>query len=116
MNSRQASGLKAWFMQRLTAAYLAVFSLYLIGHFAYAPAHHYSDLIQWLVTPAVFLGMLLFIPLLLIHAWIGGRNIAIDYLKPFTLRLGFLILFAALLFASGLWAGQALLRAHFNAG
>ncbi len=116
MSRRQASGLAAWFMQRITAIYLAFFTVYLIGHFAYTPAHHYADLVRWLESPLVLLGMLLFVPSLLMHAWVGGRNIAIDYIKPFALRLTVLILFALMLFAAGLWAGQALLRTHFNAG
>jgi succinate dehydrogenase / fumarate reductase membrane anchor subunit len=57
----------------------------------------------------VTLGLLLFIPLLLAHAWVGIRDVLIDYVKPIAVRIGLLALFALLFLASGLWALQALI-------
>lgn len=110
--SRQASGLKAWLLQRLSAVYIALFGGYLIIRIVLAPPPAYDAFIAWLAAPPVALGVLLYIPLLLGHAWVGLRDVLIDYIKPSPLRLGLLSLFAFLLLGSGLWAAQAVLLAR----
>ncbi|MBK5968318.1 MULTISPECIES: succinate dehydrogenase, hydrophobic membrane anchor protein [Thiorhodovibrio] len=110
--SRQASGLKAWFIQRLSAVYIALFGSYLIIRIVLAPPPAYADFLAWLSTPPAALGILLYIPLLLAHAWVGLRDVLIDYIKPSSLRLGLLGFFAFVLLGSGLWAAQAVLLAR----
>ena len=86
--SRQASGLKAWLVQRVTALYLAIFLAYLLGHFALnAPADH-AALLAWVNRPLVAGGLLLFVPVLLAHAWVGIRDVLIDYVHPLGAGLG----------------------------
>lgn len=110
--SRQAAGLKAWVVQRITAVYLALFGLYLTGVMLLAPPADHAALVAWVNTPAVLLGLLLFIPVLLAHAWVGIRDVLMDYLHPIAWRVAALALFAFLFLGSGLWALQALLRAQ----
>jgi succinate dehydrogenase / fumarate reductase, membrane anchor subunit len=109
--SRQASGLIAWLIQRATAVYLALFLAYLLIHFVFnAPADH-TALAAWVAHPVVAIGLLLFVPLLLAHAWVGIRDVLIDYVHSLGARLGLLTLFAFVLIASGLWAFQAIITA-----
>lgn len=110
--SRQASGLKAWLIQRLSAVYIALFGSYLIIRVVLAPPPEYGAFLAWLAAPPVALGVLLYIPLLLAHAWVGLRDVLIDYIKPSPVRLGLLGLFAFVLLGSGLWAAQALMLAR----
>lgn len=110
--SRQASGLKAWFVQRLSAVYLALFGSYLVVHLVIWHPLDHADFIAWMAAPLVAFGLLLFIPLLLVHAWVGVRDILIDYIKPIGLRLGLLSLIALLLLGSGLWAAKAVIVAQ----
>jgi succinate dehydrogenase / fumarate reductase membrane anchor subunit len=110
--SRQASGLKAWFVQRLSAVYIALFGSYLVIRLLFAPPVDYHTFIAWVASTPVALGLLLYIPLLLLHAWVGIRDVLIDYVKPNGLRLGLLSLFALMLLGSGLWAAQALFLAR----
>jgi succinate dehydrogenase / fumarate reductase membrane anchor subunit len=113
--SRQASGLKAWLIQRLSAVYLGLFLAYLLLHFTLnAPADH-AALTAWVRTPLVAAGLLLFIPLLLAHAWIGVRDVVIDYVHALRIRLALLSLFAVCLLASGLWALKAIISAGLTA-
>ncbi len=107
--SRRASGLKAWLVQRVSAVYLALFGLYLALYFALAPPRDHAQLAAWVGSPWVALGLLVFIPLLLAHAWVGIRDVLIDYIKPLGLRVGLLAWFALVFLASGLWALQALI-------
>ncbi len=107
--SRRALGLKAWLIQRLSAVYLGLFGLYLVLYFSFAPPQDHAQLVAWARSPLVALGLLVFIPLLLAHAWVGIRDVLIDYVKPIGPRIGLLSLMALMFLASGLWALQALI-------
>ncbi|EGV30032.1 succinate dehydrogenase, hydrophobic membrane anchor protein [Thiorhodococcus drewsii AZ1] len=109
--SRQASGLMAWLVQRATAVYLAFFVVYLVLHFTFgAPADH-AEFVAWLRQAPVAISLLLFVPVLLSHAWVGIRDVLIDYVHLLGLRMGLLMLFAFIFFASGLWAIKAIVTA-----
>lgn len=107
--SRRASGLKAWAVQRFTSVYLALFGVYLLLHFLSQPPADYEAWRDWAARPWVSLGLLVFVPVLLAHAWVGIRDVLMDYVKPIAARAILLALFAFLFLASGLWALQALL-------
>jgi succinate dehydrogenase / fumarate reductase membrane anchor subunit len=53
--------------------------------------------------------MLLFVVSVLMHAWIGVRDVLIDYIHPIAIRATALGLVALSLVAMGLWAAQALI-------
>ncbi|MCG6895558.1 MAG: succinate dehydrogenase, hydrophobic membrane anchor protein [Thiocapsa sp.] len=109
--SRQASGLMAWVVQRATSVYLAIFLTYLLVHFVFnAPAGH-AALVNWVAHPVVALSLLLFVPVLLAHAWVGIRDVLIDYVHNLGLRLGLLTLVAFTFIASGLWGIKAIITA-----
>ncbi|WP_462320914.1 succinate dehydrogenase, hydrophobic membrane anchor protein [Halochromatium sp.] len=107
--SRRVSGLKAWLVQRITAVYLGLFGLYLALFFAVTPPQDHGQLVAWAGSPWVAVGLLVFIPLLLAHAWVGIRDVLIDYVKPLGARIALMSLMALLFLASGLWALQALI-------
>ena len=102
--SRQASGLRAWVFQRITAIFLLLYFPYLIFSFALsAPASH-AELVAWLHHPLVGIGFLLFVGALLLHAWVGVRDAIIDYVHPLGIRVTALTLLALALMGCGLWA------------
>ena len=107
--SRKASGLRAWAIQRLTAIYIGVFTLYLVGVLAFAaPADHIAWR-AWIGSPLVSVALLLFVACVLMHAWIGMRDVLIDYVHPIAIRAALLGGIALGLIALGLWAAQALI-------
>ena len=110
--SRRASGLKAWLWQRLTAVYLALFGVYLTLHFVFAAPADHAALVAWVTRPWVMLGLLVFVPMILVHAWVGIRDVCMDYLKPIGLRVTVLSLFGLMFLASGLLAVQAIIVAQ----
>ncbi len=73
--------------QRITAVVMAVYTLLVIAIALYSGGIDYA-LWQALFTRAAFrIATLLFALALLWHAWIGMRDIWMDYIKPTALRL-----------------------------
>ena len=80
-------GLMDWLIQRLTAVVMAVYTLLLL---AIALWHGGIDYPLWteLIASGPFkLASFLFMVALLYHAWIGARDILMDYIKPAGVRL-----------------------------
>jgi succinate dehydrogenase / fumarate reductase membrane anchor subunit len=110
--SRKASGLKAWAIQRLTAIYIGLFTLYLVVVFLISAPADYAAWRAWLGGPVTSVAMLLFIVSVLMHAWIGVRDVLIDYVHPIAIRASLLGAIALTLVAMGLWSAQALILAR----
>lgn len=109
--SRKASGLMAWLAQRATAVYLAIFSTYLMIHFTFDPPVDHAALLAWVNNPIVLVSLLLFIPVVLVHAFIGIRDVMIDYIHILTLRMLLNIFFTFTFIASGLLMFKAIATA-----
>ena len=107
--SRQASGLKAWVVQRVTAVYLALFGVYMVFRFAVSPPADFETWRLWLATPVISVAVLLFFFALLLHAWVGIRDVLIDYVPLLPARVVLLALFAVGLVAAGLWVAQVVI-------
>jgi len=107
--SRKASGLKAWAIQRLTAMYIGLFSLYLVAVFLFSAPSDYAQWKAWIGGSLVSVAMLVFVVTVLMHAWIGVRDVLIDYVHPIAIRAALLGVVALSLLAMGLWAAQALI-------
>lgn len=101
----------AWLAQRATAVYLALFSTYLMIHFTFAPPTNHAELVAWVNNPAVLSALLLFIPVVLVHAFIGIRDVMIDYIHILTLRMLLNIFFSFTFIASGLLMFKAIATA-----
>ena len=110
--SRHA-GLQAWMLQRLSALYLAAYTLYLLWHFIRHAPDGYQTWHAWIATPAVGISAALFFLALLLHAWVGLRDILMDYVHTLTLRLGLTALLLLGLTACGLWALHILWQAGY---
>jgi succinate dehydrogenase / fumarate reductase membrane anchor subunit len=110
--SWRASGLHAWVLQRVSAVVLAVFSVLLLTMLLLSPPASFSDWRDWVTTPWVSIGFSLYIVAVLLHAWVGIRDVLIDYVHPLGLRLLLLSLFGLLFIGSGIWSLQAILLAH----
>ena len=106
---RGATGLIAWLTQRATAIYIALFSIFAIGLFVVMPPQSYQEWHQMMKQPMVSVSSLLFMVSLMLHAWIGMRDVVIDYIHPFAIRITVLafMMFALLMF--GIWTLQILL-------
>ena len=107
--SRKASGLKAWVLQRATAIYIGLFSIVLLAVLLFDPPRDYAQWRDWFADPLIGITTLVYVVAILLHAWVGIRDILIDYVKPLGLRVTLLALVALGLLACGLWASQSLI-------
>lgn len=103
------SGLTAWLIQRVSAVYLAGFLVYFLAALLIYAPNSYADWQDWMTSGAMSLAMTFFFLALFAHAWVGIRDVLLDYVKPFSLRLTLLILLALGLAFMALWVIRILL-------
>ncbi|MFO7808055.1 succinate dehydrogenase, hydrophobic membrane anchor protein [Guyparkeria sp.] len=104
------SGLSAWLIQRLSALYLAVFTVYALVRLAMADSWSHAAWSDWLAAPTNAVTLWLAVLALLLHAWVGGRDVLLDYVHPLGLRVVMLTALAGWLLGSGIWFGATLLE------
>ncbi len=104
-----ATGLRAWVVQRFSAVYLAGFVLYVLACWSQRVETGYTAWRAWMAEPLHWVATLVFVVALLLHAWVGMRDVLLDYVRPLALRLLMLALVGLVLGFSGLMAFHALL-------
>ncbi|HYD81483.1 MAG TPA: succinate dehydrogenase, hydrophobic membrane anchor protein [Paucimonas sp.] len=103
-------GVIDWLAQRITAIVMAVYTIILLGLFFFGKDFSYQGWAglfaqQWfkLATFVTFIA-------LLYHAWVGMRNIWMDYVKPVAVRLTLQVLTILWLVGCAGYAAQILWR------
>lgn len=101
-------GLRDWLMQRITgvvmALYLLVFAVFLLTHLPL----RYEDLHDFFGCQVGRLGAFLFLLSLYFHAWVGVRDVFMDYLGHVIVRLTAQVLAILTLTAYAAWSFQIL--------
>ncbi|UDG82954.1 succinate dehydrogenase, hydrophobic membrane anchor protein [Candidatus Vallotia lariciata] len=103
-------GLYDWIMQRATAATMAIYTVILLIYFFSAGNFSYKGWtaifsMQWMRLATFITFIALFY-----HAWVGVRNIWMDYIKQTGVRLILYVLTIAWLLACAGYAAQILWR------
>jgi succinate dehydrogenase / fumarate reductase membrane anchor subunit len=80
-------GLRDWLAQRVTAVVMAVYTLLVLVALAGLPSLDYQHWRALWELPFMRFATVLAALSLLLHAWVGVRNIFMDYVKPVWLRL-----------------------------
>jgi succinate dehydrogenase / fumarate reductase membrane anchor subunit len=80
-------GLRDWLAQRITAAIMAVYSVIAVGGFLVNKNITYAVWRDLFAQGWMRVATLLFVVCLAWHAWVGVRDILMDYVKPDGLRL-----------------------------
>lgn len=101
-------GLRDWLAQRVTAVVMVIYSVIFLVMLLKLPRFDFPSWKAMWGAPTMRYGTLLFLLCLFVHAWIGMRNIFMDYVKPTWLRLTLYAVVILLLFAYGAWAVQIL--------
>ena len=104
------TGLKAWWVQRVSAVYMLFFVLVLLFSFGFHPLYDFSRWHAWVARPSASVAFLVFVAALLGHMWVGLRDVLLDYAKPAGLRRGLLAAVALGLLGLGVWLLVILLR------
>ena len=95
---RLLGGLRAWTLQRLSALYLLAFLAAAAIRALIDPPRDHAQWADWWRPPWASAAALLFFAALCLHAWVGTRDVLLDYVKPRGLR-AVLLLLAALVLA-----------------
>lgn len=80
-------GLTDWLIQRLTAVIMVVYTVLVLGIALWNGGIDYSLWRELFAHAGFKLASFLFMVALLYHAWIGMRDIFMDYIKPVGIRL-----------------------------
>jgi succinate dehydrogenase / fumarate reductase membrane anchor subunit len=103
-------GLRDWLSQRATAVVMAVFTLALIAQVLFGAKLGY---VRWAqIFSSQWMKVLTFVTLVSLgwHAWVGMRDVWMDYVKPVGIRLALQVFTIAWLIGCLGWAVQVLWR------
>lgn len=103
-------GMRDWLSQRVTAVVMALYTLVLLVQLIAGPQLGYDRWAAIFSTQWMRVATFVVIVALALHAWVGVRDIWMDYIKPVWLRL--LLQGATIVWLAGCagWAVQVLWR------
>ena len=96
-------GWKDWLVQRVTAVVMILYTLGMLGVALYNGGFDYALWQALFANGAFRIATLLFGLAVLWHAWIGMRDIWMDYIKPTALRLTLEMLTVVVLLGYAAW-------------
>ena len=105
---RLFTGQRAFVLQRLTALVLLAYVAGAALRLALGPPVALEQWREWTARPAGAALLALLAAALLLHAWVGVRDVVLDYVHPLGLRLAVLGAVAAALLFLGLWTALIL--------
>jgi succinate dehydrogenase / fumarate reductase membrane anchor subunit len=103
-------GLRDWLAQRVTAVLMTLFTLALVAQVLFGAKLGYE---RWAsIFSAQWMKVLTFVVIvsLLLHVWIGMRDIWMDYIKPVGVKLVLQVLTLCWVVGCSGWAVQVLWR------
>jgi len=103
-------GLRDWLAQRVTAVLMAGYALLLAGALLFGPVMSRDAWRSLLSGGFMRFATFLFIICLCYHAWVGVRDIWMDYIKSTWLRLTLHVVTLLMLVGCAGWATQILWR------
>ena len=101
-------GLGDWLLQRLTAVVMALYTVGFVACLLMGPPAGYADWKALFSGAFVRLATMFFLAALLYHAWVGMRDIVMDYVKPTGIRLGLQTIIGGALAFQLIWAASIL--------
>ena len=110
--SWRAGGIRTWIVQRLSAVYLAIGLVFFAMKITSGSTIDYISWQHWITNPFWIVFIIVFWLSLFSHAWIGIRDVIMDYVHPDGLRFGVLAIFGFYLIAMTVW----MLKIFFTAG
>ena len=103
-------GLRDWLAQRITAVIMAVYSIIALVVLLGGVPLTYSVWKDLFAQGWMRVATLLFVASLAWHAWVGMRDILMDYIKPDGLRLSLQVITVLMIAAYVGWTIQILWR------
>jgi len=107
---RLFSGQRAFVLQRLSALVLLAFLAAGALRLAFGAPLGFAQWQAWSAQPLAAAALLVLTVALLLHAWVGIRDVVLDYVHPLALRLAILAIAAAGLAGLALWTALILVN------
>jgi succinate dehydrogenase / fumarate reductase, membrane anchor subunit len=101
-------GLRDWLAQRITAIVMVIYTLLFVVMLLRVPALDHAAWRGMFAPQWMKLATLLFLLSVYYHAWVGVRNIFMDYIKHGGVRLALHCLVIAALIVYVAWSAQIL--------
>ena len=101
-------GLRDWLAQRITAVVMVIYTILFLVAVIRAPQLDHAAWRAIFVPQWMKLASLLFMLCIFMHAWVGMRNIFMDYVKDISVRLTLYVVTIAWLLVCTGWAIQIL--------
>lgn len=103
VTSLTGNGLKDWLIQRVTAVYLAIYAIFLLGYLLINPALYYAQWHDLFHLIWFQIATVLALTTILLHAWIGLWTVTTDYIKCTAIRLSVQMVIIAWLLGQFIW-------------
>ncbi len=97
-------GWKDWMIQRVTAVIMLLFSVAVLGFLLINGGVGYGEWKQFFGGELVRVLTLMFLMSVFYHAWIGVRNVLLDYVKPLWVRLTLQVVVVLFLAGCSIWS------------
>ena len=97
-------GWQDWLAQRVTAVIMVLFSIVIIGFFMLKGGVNYADWKELFRSQLFRILALLFFLSVYYHAWIGIKDILMDYIKPAGLRVALQVTMLLFLLGCSIWS------------
>ena len=101
-------GIKDWLVQRVTALVMTFYVVVFAGILLVCPPRRYEQWRALFGNQIMRVATIVFFICLFWHAWIGVRDILMDYVKPTGARLGLEIVAVLVLAGYTVWAVRIL--------
>ena len=101
-------GLRDWLSQRVTAIVITLYTALFLAILLWNGGMDHATWQALFASNAFRLATFLFLASLFVHAWVGVRNIVMDYAKPMGVRLALEIVVICALVAYAGWTIQIL--------
>ena len=101
-------GLGDWLLQRLTAVVMLLYTVFMAALLLMHSPRTYGDWQRLFTHNVVRIATMLFFVALLYHAWVGMRDILMDYIRATGLRLTLQFGVALMLIVYLIWAASIL--------
>ncbi len=101
-------GLRDWLIQRITAVVMALYALFIAAYLLWQRRLDYDTWTALFSNNVVRSFTLLFLLSVFYHAWIGMRDIVMDYVRPAGMRLAIHVAVILALLMYVIWSVQIL--------
>ena len=102
------SGTGDWLLQRLTAVVMVIYTVCFLACILIEPPRTFADWRAMFGGTVFRLATMFFVAALLYHAWVGMRDIVMDYVKPAGIRLGLQTAIGGVLILYLIWSASIL--------